>query len=154
MAAARRPGMTCTGTPSRTTPRGAPGTSSPSVTIRWFLNTSRSMASSTTSRPASLTKSKKPLRQAKRPAKPASPGICHEEVLAPSFNLYVQEALALVLSDEHRPDVAKQSAAAGCQDRSSPLFGKLQVAGLCTSPPQQALVSRLPRPSDINRWHV
>jgi len=59
-----------------------------------------------------------------------------KEVLAPSFNLYVQGALALVLSDEHRPDDAKQSAAAGCLDQSSPLFGKLQAAGLCTGPPQ------------------
>jgi outer membrane protein TolC len=59
-----------------------------------------------------------------------------KEVLAPSFNLYVQSALALVLSDEHRLDDAKQSAAAGCQDRSSPLFGKLQAAGLCAGPPQ------------------
>jgi rhomboid protease GluP len=59
-----------------------------------------------------------------------------KEVLAPSFNLYVQSALALVLSDEHRLDDAKQSAAAGCQDRSSPPFGKLQATGLCAGPPQ------------------
>lgn len=59
-----------------------------------------------------------------------------KKVLAPSFNSYVQGALALVLSDEHRLEDAKQSAAAGCQDQSSPLFGRLQAAGLCTGPPR------------------
>jgi hypothetical protein len=59
-----------------------------------------------------------------------------KEVLAPSFTRYVKSALALVLSDEHRFDDARQAAAAGCESRSSPLLGKLQAAGLCTSPPQ------------------
>ncbi len=59
-----------------------------------------------------------------------------KEVLAPSFTVYVQSALALVLSDEHRLDDARQAAEAGCRNRSSALFDKLQTAGLCTSPPQ------------------
>jgi rhomboid protease GluP len=59
-----------------------------------------------------------------------------KEVLAPSFTTYVRSALALVLSDEHRLDEARQAAVAGCRDRSSPLFDKLQAAGLCTSRPQ------------------
>jgi rhomboid protease GluP len=59
-----------------------------------------------------------------------------KEVLAPSFNLYVQGMLALVLSDEHRTDDARQAAAAPCQDQSSALFGKLQAAGLCINPPR------------------
>jgi hypothetical protein len=59
-----------------------------------------------------------------------------KELLTPSFNAYVQSALALVLSDEHRTDEARAAAAAGCEDRSSPLFNKLQAAGLCTDPPR------------------
>jgi hypothetical protein len=42
--------------------------------------------------------------------------------------------LALVLSNQRRPDDAKEAAAAGCQDRSSPLFGRLQAARLCSNP--------------------
>lgn len=56
-----------------------------------------------------------------------------EEVLVPSFNFYVQGLLALVLSDEQRPDEARQVAAPVCQGRSSPIFEKLQAAGLCTN---------------------
>jgi rhomboid protease GluP len=59
-----------------------------------------------------------------------------KEILAPPFNLYVQNTLALVLSDQHRTDEARQAAAAGCLDQSSQLFGKLQAAGLCTNPGQ------------------
>jgi rhomboid protease GluP len=65
----------------------------------------------------------------------AAPAIT-KEVLAPSFDLLVQTMLALVLSEEHRPDEARQAAAIVCRDHSSAFFERLNTAGLCTSPQQ------------------
>ncbi len=65
----------------------------------------------------------------------AAPAVM-KEILAPSLNLYVQTMLALVLSEEHRPDEARQAAGIVCQDRASTFFAKLNTAGLCTNPQQ------------------
>jgi rhomboid protease GluP len=65
----------------------------------------------------------------------AAPAIM-KEILAPSFNFVVQTTLALVLSEEHRPDEAREAAGIVCQDHSSAFFERLNTAGLCTSPQQ------------------
>jgi rhomboid protease GluP len=65
----------------------------------------------------------------------AAPAIM-KEILPPFFNSLAQAMLASVLSDEHRPDEARQAAGIVCQDHSSVFFDRLNAAGLCTSPKQ------------------
>lgn len=57
-----------------------------------------------------------------------------KEILAPTFIVHVHGMLALVLSDQHRADEARQEAIAACSDPGSALFGNLQKAGLCADP--------------------
>lgn len=57
-----------------------------------------------------------------------------DQLLSPSFKHSVQGLLALVLSDEHRTDEARQSAASACSDSSVPFSAKLKASGLCPTP--------------------
>lgn len=55
-------------------------------------------------------------------------------MLQPSFKTHLEAYLALILTDEKRPDEARDMARAGCADQSTTLRPNLVKAGLCPDP--------------------
>jgi rhomboid protease GluP len=65
-------------------------------------------------------------------------GLAEEDILrvllTPMTKIHMQSYLALILTDEHRKDEAKEFAKAGCVNTSAPLHTSLVKAGLCGIP--------------------